>query len=85
MLNCSKRISLPILFSEGDPVEWFQRFEICCCTNNWDDTVKAKKLPTLLDGEAIVVWFELTPKGQKVYSSTKEKIVKQIVPAILYH
>ena len=24
---------------------------------NWDDKMNAKKLPTLLEGEAIAVWF----------------------------
>jgi len=43
----SKHISLPKQFSEGELTEWFQKYEICCNTNDWDDTLKAKKLPTL--------------------------------------
>jgi len=30
--------------------------------------MKTKKLPTLLEGEAIVVWFELTSEEQESYS-----------------
>ena len=30
--------------------------------------MKAKKLPTLLEGEAIAVWFELTFEEQESYS-----------------
>ena len=33
-----------------------------------------KKLPTLLEGEAIAVWFELTAEEQGTYNTAKEKI-----------
>ena len=42
-------------FSEGNPAEWFQTFEICSIANDWADEVKAKKSPTLLEGEALAV------------------------------
>ena len=41
----SKHISLPRQFSEGELTEWFQKYKICCDANNWDDVMKAKKLP----------------------------------------
>ena len=81
MSNSSKHISLPTPFSVGDPVEWFRRFEICCRANEWNDEMEAKKLPTLLEGEAIAVWFELTQEEQESYSSAKEKIIEQMAPA----
>ena len=40
--------------------------------------MKAKKLPTLLEGEAIVVWFELTSEEQEL---VKEKIIGQMALA----
>ena len=55
-----KRISLPSSFAAGDPTEWFMQFEICCNANEWSDVVKARKLPTLLEGEALAVWMELS-------------------------
>ena len=55
MANSNKHISLPAPLSDGDPVEWFRRFEICWRTNDWNDKMKAKKQPTLLEGEAIAV------------------------------
>ena len=51
--GCSKRaISVPKPFSSGDAAEWFLRFDICSAANDWK--VKAVKLPTLLEGEALV-------------------------------
>ena len=81
MANSGKHISLPAPLSDGDPVEWFRRFEICCRANDWGDEMKAKKLPTLLEGEAIAVWFELTSEEQASYSTAKEKIIEQMAPA----
>lgn len=43
--------------------------------------MKAKKLPTLLEGEAVAVWFELTSEEQASYSTVKDKIIKQMAPA----
>ena len=54
-VNYYKHISLPRLFSEGEPMEWFQKYEIYCDVNDWNDKTKAKKLPTLLEGEALAI------------------------------
>ena len=81
MTNSGKHISLPAPLSDGDPVEWFRRFEICCRANDWGDEMKAKKLPTLLEGEAIAVWFELTSEEQEAYGTAKEKIIDRMAPA----
>ena len=56
----SKHISLQSTFVEEDPTEWFQRFDICCRANEWDNDLKAKKLPTLLQGEALAIWLEMS-------------------------
>ncbi len=45
----SKHI-IPSVFAEGDLTE----------LNDWNDETKAKKLPTLLEGEALAIWLELT-------------------------
>ena len=74
MANSGKHISLSAPLSDGNPVEWFRRFEICCRENNWGDEMKVKKLPTLLEGEVIAVWFELTSEEQASYGTAKEKI-----------
>ena len=81
MTNSGKHISLPAPLSDGDPVEGFRRFEICCRANDWGDEMKAKKLPTLLEGEAIAVWFELTSEEQEAYGTAKEKIIDRMAPA----
>jgi len=38
------------------------------------------KLPTLLEGEALAVWLELTEEEQKDYKVTKKKIIDAIQP-----
>ena len=81
MTTTSKHISLPTPFSSGDPVEWFRRFEICCRADDWDDETKAKKLPMLLEGKAVAVWFDLSTEEQGTYKTAKEKIVEQMAPA----
>jgi len=55
-------------------MEWFQRYEICCRANAWDADKKALKLPTLLEGEALAVWLEMTADEQNDYDATKTKI-----------
>ena len=76
----SSHVSLPKSFSTGDAVELFQRFEICSHANEWNDAKKVLKLPTLLEGEALAVWIELTDDEQKDYGITKKKIIDAIMP-----
>ena len=66
-MAASKHVSFPSPFASGDPTEWFTRFEICCVANDWDDTVKAKKMPTLLEGEALAVYLTLSEDEKKDY------------------
>ena len=69
-------VSQPKQFSKGNPVKWFTRFEICCTTNGWKDDTKAKRLSTLLEGEALAVWLELNDDEQKSYKDAKAKIIE---------
>ena len=80
MSTTSKHISLPRLFSEGGPTEWFQKYEICCDANDWKDEMKAKKLPTLLEGEALAIWLELTTEEKGSYATSKAIIIARMVP-----
>ena len=74
------QVSLPRSFSSGDVKDWVQRFDICVRANRWDAATKAKKLPTLLEGEALAVWLELTTKQQEDYVGTKKVMEKAIMP-----
>ena len=56
----SKHISLPSTFSSRNITEWFTRFEICSKSNEWNGATQALKLPTLLEGEALASWLELS-------------------------
>lgn len=76
----NRHISLPQVFADGDPQEWFQRFEICCTANEWDAQTKALKLPTLLEGEALAVWLDLSEADRKDYQVAKEKILAKMAP-----
>ena len=76
----SKHVSLPSTFSSGAPTEWFKRFEICSAANDWDDAMQAKKMPTLLEGEALAVWLELSEETQKSYADAKQKIIDRLSP-----
>ena len=60
----NRHISIPRSFSDGNAREWFQPFEICCQANGRSDEMKALKLPTLLEGEALAVWLELSQEEQ---------------------
>ena len=79
-LMASKHISLPSTFAAGDPTEWFKRFEICCRANEWSDAVKALKLPTLLEGEALAVWMELSEAEKEDYMSAKTQMISRMAP-----
>ena len=67
-----RHISVPKLFASRDVNEWFKRYEICCKANGWNDATKALKLPTLLEGEALTVWLELSEKQQQSYATAKK-------------
>jgi hypothetical protein len=68
-------ISLPKPFASGNVHEWFVRFDICSDANKWNDETKAVKLPTLLEGEALASWLELSPEAKKTYARAKDEIL----------
>ena len=70
MAEC--HISLPKPLSSGDVKDWFQRFEICARANGWEVAMKVKKLPTLLEGEALAVLSALTGEQQEDYAVEKK-------------
>lgn len=75
-----RHVSVPRPFSNGDVGEWFQRFEICCRANGWDNAQKALKLPTLLEGEALAIWLEMTEEQQGDIKTAKETLVSKMKP-----
>ena len=74
-----RHISLLKPFSSGDAKDWFQRFEICSAANGWKVKDQAIKLPTLLEGKALAIWFELTLEQQKDYETAKKDIQNTIM------
>lgn len=80
MTSSSKHISLPRPLAEGDSTDWFLKYEICCVSNDWGNDLKAKKLPTLLEGEPLAIWLELSEEQRANYETAKAKIIKAMVP-----
>ena len=74
-MMATTHVSIPKSFSGGDAREWFQKFEICSDANGWDGAKKAKKLPTLLEGEALASWLELTEDEKKDFDAAKAKLI----------
>ena len=74
-------VSVPKSFSDGDACKWSQRYEICCSANQWNDEIKARKLPTLLEGEALAIWFELSNEEQADYKVAKEHLITKMAPS----
>ena len=75
-----RHISLPKPFSSGDAGEWFKRYDLCCKANGWDEAKQAVKLPTLLEGEALAVWLELSEEQQQDYEASKKEIARAMMP-----
>eukprot|EP00731_Ephydatia_muelleri_P000732 Em0001g732a len=68
-------VSLPKPFESGNVHEWFVRFDICSYTNKWGDDTKAVKLPTLLEGEALAAWLEISTEAKETYAKTKKELL----------
>ena len=75
-----RHISLPKPFSSGDVRNWFQCFEICAKANGWEAATKATRLLTLLEGEALAIWLELSTEQQGDYGVAKEEMEKAMRP-----
>ena len=73
-------VSLPKPFASGDVKDWLQRFAICARANGWDAAKQAKKLPTLLEGEALAVWVELTAEEQDDIAQVRAALEKALMP-----
>ncbi len=76
----NRHISVPKSFADGDAAEWFKRFDICSKANEWNDGMKARKLPTLLEGEALATWLELSEEEQGDYKTAKKAILSKMTP-----
>uniref|UniRef100_A0A5S6QDX7 J domain-containing protein n=1 Tax=Trichuris muris TaxID=70415 RepID=A0A5S6QDX7_TRIMR len=78
-------VSLPRQFENGDFLEWATRFELCSRSNGWTDSVMAMKLPTLLEGEAYIVYQGLPEEVLNSYVQLKEALTSRLHPDKLGH
>ena len=51
-------------------------------SKNWNAEMQAVKLPTLLEGEGLVNWLELSEEAQKDYETTKKAVIDGIMPMV---
>lgn len=79
-MSQQRHISIPNPFSTGNATEWFKRFELCCKANNWNAEMQGIKLPTLLEGEGVAIWLELSEEAQKDYETAKRAVIDGIMP-----
>ncbi|KFD47501.1 hypothetical protein M513_11662, partial [Trichuris suis] len=77
IMNC---VSLPRPFDEGNFGEWLLRFEICSSANNWNDEVKARRLPTLLEGEAFLAYQRLPDDVRRNYGRLTTELKNSLQP-----
>eukprot|EP00731_Ephydatia_muelleri_P035391 Em0119g4a len=75
-----RHISLPSCFSQGNFADWLERFEICAAANAWQEDTMALKLPTLLEGEALVAWLAIPGKTRGDYCATKQALKNALKP-----
>ena len=75
-----RHISIPKSLASGDANEWFSRYDIFCKANGRNDATKALKLPTILEGEALAVWLELSEEHQGCYATAKEENCTALMP-----
>ena len=80
MAPTDRHVSVPKPFSSGDVNDWFQCFDISSKANGWNNATKALKLPTLLEGEALAVWLDLSEEEQDDYASAKEAMMRTMIP-----
>ena len=73
-------VNIPKPFSSGDAREWILKFKICVEANGWYDDKKAKKFPTLLEGEVLAAWMELTEDKRKDFAVAKTILIKKLAP-----
>ena len=76
----NRHISVPISVANGDASEWLKRFDICSRANEWSNGTKALKLLTLLEGEALATWLELSEEEQSHYRIAKKRMIEKIAP-----
>ena len=78
MTTASKHISLPRPSWKGTRMIGSNNMRFAVWPMNGGDELMAKKLPTLLEGEALAVWLELTTEQQGTYQTAKSKIVERM-------
>ena len=69
-------LALPEVFGDGDFDLWLRKLEICVVVNGWKDDHIVKRLPTLLTGNAFVV-FERLP-------AAKNEDIKVLIQTLNY-
>ena len=75
-----RHVGILTSFAEGGAADWFRCFNIYCRANEWDEIIKARKLPTILEGEALAICVELGEDVQFDYSKVKKQMLGRVTP-----
>ena len=79
-MMAATHVSILKPFSGRDVTECFLKFKLCTDANSWDSEKKVKKFPTLLEGEVLVAWTELTEDEKKDFDAAKARLIKKLLP-----
>ncbi|KRZ01554.1 Protein NYNRIN [Trichinella zimbabwensis] len=73
-------LSLPSSFDDGDFKRWLLHFEVCAEANGLSDTIKAKKLPTFLKGDALIIFLDCPAAVKSNYKLLVDTLKSKLNP-----
>ena len=77
-----RHISVPGRFTGGDSVSGFSVLRLAhAVANEWDEDATARKLPTLLEKEALVCWLDIPAETKKIFKDVKRLLIEKLRPS----
>ena len=70
----------PPHFSDGDLLEWFQKFTDCADANEWTREQRLQKVPAYLDGRANQLFHQLLPAQRDTWEHLRTNLTGLFYP-----